>query len=60
MTVDYDWNEEGELCINGVAIPDNELSEMILKHLDGRCPVCWNGMPSDGRVICDDCKGEDR
>ena len=54
--IDYDWNEDYELVINGVAIPDDELREMMRKHLDGRCPVCWDEMPSDGRVICDDCK----
>ena len=27
--IDYDWNEDYELVINGVAIPDDELREIL-------------------------------
>jgi len=52
----YDFDQDGQLVVNGVTFPHDEFAEMLVKYQDGVCkvPDCGEEI-SEGAIICDGC-----
>ena len=54
--IDYDFDINSQLIINGETIPHGDLAEILDKYFDGLCPACNEGVEiNQWQIICNDC-----
>ena len=58
--IDYDFDLDGQLIIDGQVIPHGDLSQMLEQYYDGICRICGCEIPDDGSRICIACLAEEQ